>query len=141
MKSLFFIVKLFFSVFISLILCLSAYTILLNERYHYQAFLYVLASFFIIIGFLYIIFFKTEKHVKIIFCILILIHIFVVAKLPKVKRAFAKDTCLDIGICKEGLEIRNAEGNIVKINKENCLKYNWSWNEERKSCDVRAGSR
>ncbi len=51
------------------------------------------------------------------------------------------EVCLDVGICKEGVAVRNPQGERVVINKENCLKYNWSWNEERKSCDVRAGSR
>ena len=46
-----------------------------------------------------------------------------------------KDTCLDSSICKEGLEI-NTEYGLVKINKENCLKYNWIWNDKKKSCNL-----
>ena len=46
-----------------------------------------------------------------------------------------KDTCLDSSFCKEGLEI-NTEYGLVKINKENCLKYNWFWDDEKKSCNL-----
>ena len=46
-----------------------------------------------------------------------------------------KDTCLNSSFCKEGLEI-NTEYGLVKINKENCLKYNWIWNDKKKSCNL-----
>lgn len=47
-----------------------------------------------------------------------------------------KDFCLDTGICKEGLEL-NTEHGRIKINKENCLKHNWQWNAETKTCRLR----
>lgn len=46
-----------------------------------------------------------------------------------------KDSCLDIGICAQGLEI-NTQYGLVLINKENCLKYNWKWDEKTKSCNI-----
>lgn len=45
------------------------------------------------------------------------------------------DFCLDSGICAENLELNTEFGKII-INKENCLKYNWEWNEEKRFCDV-----
>lgn len=47
-----------------------------------------------------------------------------------------KDYCLDTAICKEGLEI-NTEYGLVKINKENCLKYGWIWDDDSKMCNMR----
>ena len=47
-----------------------------------------------------------------------------------------KDTCLDSSFCKEGLEI-NTEYGLVKINKENCLKYNWFWDDKKKNCNLK----
>ena len=47
-----------------------------------------------------------------------------------------KDFCLDSGTCKEGLEV-NTEHGRIKINKENCLKYGWQWDEKIKECKVR----
>ena len=47
-----------------------------------------------------------------------------------------QDFCLDTGYCKEGLKINTERGKIT-INKENCLKYNWKWDEKNKSCNLR----
>ncbi len=47
-----------------------------------------------------------------------------------------KDFCLDSGICTQG-QLINTEYGKIQINKENCLKYNWTWNEERKYCQLR----
>ena len=47
-----------------------------------------------------------------------------------------RDSCLDTSICKQGLEVNTNHG-LVEINYENCLKYDWKWIEETKSCDMR----
>ena len=46
-----------------------------------------------------------------------------------------KDSCLDTGICKQGLEV-NTEYGLIKINKETCTQYNWQWIEEYKICNI-----
>ena len=46
-----------------------------------------------------------------------------------------KDICLDSGICREGLIINTKYGEI-SINKENCIKYNWLWNDEKRFCKI-----
>ena len=46
-----------------------------------------------------------------------------------------KDICLDSGICREGLIINTQYGKI-SINKENCIKYNWLWNDEKRFCKI-----
>lgn len=56
--------------------------------------------------------------------------------IPEIKRASDLDTCLDVGICAQDLEI-NTEYGLVKINKENCLKYHWKWDKKNKSCYIR----
>ena len=45
------------------------------------------------------------------------------------------DVCLDSGLCAKDLEV-NTEYGLIKINKENCLKYNWKWNEKKKYCNI-----
>lgn len=45
------------------------------------------------------------------------------------------DFCLDSGICAENLELNTEFGKII-INKENCLKYNWEWNEKKRFCKL-----
>lgn len=46
------------------------------------------------------------------------------------------DFCLDTSTCKQGIEI-NTEHGLIKINKESCLKYNWTWIEERDYCKLK----
>ncbi len=47
-----------------------------------------------------------------------------------------KDFCLDSGICIQG-QIINTEYEKVEINEQNCLKYNWIWNEKQKYCKLK----
>ena len=47
-----------------------------------------------------------------------------------------KDFCLDSGICTKGQVVKTKYGKI-EITKENCQKYNWTWNEERKYCKLK----
>lgn len=54
---------------------------------------------------------------------------------PDVKYAFDFETCFDIGVCREGLEIKTRHG-LMKVNKENCLKYNYVWNDKKKYCEM-----
>lgn len=56
--------------------------------------------------------------------------------IPEIKKMDDLDTCLDVGICAQGLEI-NTEYGLVEINQENCLRYNWKWNDKSKYCYIR----
>ena len=48
------------------------------------------------------------------------------------------DSCLDIGICKEGITFDNCtDETLCMITKENCLKNNNIWIEDIRSCDTR----
>lgn len=44
--------------------------------------------------------------------------------------------CLEMGHCKEGLEI-NTEYGLTVINKENCLKCKGQWDEKNRYCNMR----
>lgn len=55
--------------------------------------------------------------------------------LIEIKKFINTDVCLDSGLCAENLEI-NTEYGLIKINKENCLKYNWKWDEKKKHCNL-----
>lgn len=47
-----------------------------------------------------------------------------------------KDSCLDTGICPEGIEINTEYGKLI-INEQNCIKYHWKWNKNKQWCDFR----
>ena len=80
---------------------------------------------------------KTKKATKVIYILLFIIYFLSPEILPSVMHQLDIDTCLDTGVCAEGLEI-NTEYGRIKINKENCLKYSWKWNKDRNSCNLRS---
>lgn len=72
----------------------------------------------------------------IFFAAMLAIYLLMFDYMPEVKYNMDLDMCLDDSICSENLEIDTEHGKIL-INKENCLKYNWKWNDERRFCDIR----
>lgn len=99
----------------------------------YTAFLIISHSFFTDNGFNFQI---------ILFLILALLIIFIVCfltsyKLPSLIHVLKMDTCIDTGICPEGIKWKNDEGVLFEINKENCLKYGYKWYDSDKECYIR----
>lgn len=47
-----------------------------------------------------------------------------------------KDFCMDTGICKDGMNVNTKYGKII-IDKENCIKHKWIWNEEKSFCKIK----
>ena len=47
-----------------------------------------------------------------------------------------KDFCLDTGVCVQGLKV-NTEYGLIIVNKENCIKYNWIWDNKSKTCRMK----
>lgn len=76
---------------------------------------------------------------KILITLIILIMLFLLPeKIKKIDIAFSElNMCFDIRICKEGIVIGAGSDNPILINKENCLKHSWLWNDEKKWCDMR----
>lgn len=103
-----------------------------RQGFDWQVLLYVLVSAFTVLGIWLIVFIKTKKNTKIIYAVIFFIWLFSPRILPSVMRQFDYDTCVDIGICAEGL--RFVDG---VMNKEYCLKKGKKWNDKRKVCDMR----
>ena len=72
--------------------------------------------------------FKIKSY-KFILIIILFLSLFFLLKIINT------DVCLDSGLCTKNLEV-NTEYGLIKINKENCLKYNWKWNEKKKYCNM-----
>lgn len=84
--------------------------------------------------------FKVNKDCKISISFLLLLIIVIFITISIISNLFTaysdeKDYCLDTGICKENLEVNTEIGRII-INKENCIKYKWDWNENEKYCKI-----
>ena len=123
------ILSLIFKIAISLLLIF--YIIYLNFIASDNTVLYN----FISIVFILLIILNIFKKIPKLNLLIIIILWIIFNKLPFINQVFNKDTCLDTSICKEGLEI-NTEYGLVEINKENCLKYNWVWDDKKKSCNL-----
>ncbi|MBR6162851.1 hypothetical protein IKQ26_03035 [bacterium] len=44
------------------------------------------------------------------------------------------DSCLDSGVCKEGLLLKMNDGKEIIINKDTCKQYNGIWREKYNDC-------
>jgi hypothetical protein len=81
---------------------------------------------------------KIGIKYKFLFIGLFVIWLFSPKFLPNVMKEFDLDSCLDTGLCKEGItNMQDSKGNSISINRENCLKYGYRWHEKSKSCDLR----
>jgi len=123
------ILLLIFKIVISLLLI--CYIIYLNFITSDNTVLYN----FISIVFILLIILNIFKKIPKLNLLIIIVLWIIFNRLPFINQVFDKDTCLDTSICKEGLEI-NTEYGLIKINKENCLKYGWIWNDKKKSCNL-----
>lgn len=68
----------------------------------------------------------------------ILLLVFVLFNQSRLSDPLDMDGCVDMGICKEGLRFSGCENeDDCLVSKENCLKGNYVWNEEYKTCNYR----
>lgn len=103
-----------------------------RQGFDWQVLLYVLASIFTVLGIWLIAFKKTKRNTKIIYAVTFFIWLVSPRILPSVMRQFDFDTCVDIGICAEGLRFSDGV-----MNEEYCLKKGKEWDDKEKVCDMR----
>lgn len=107
--------------------------------FDFQIFLFTLFSLTLVAGFWSLLFVKISFKCKIVIFILLfftqLNYIQLSALLPSISRIIDMNLCLDNGLCKEDIEINTKDG-LVKINKLNCLKYDWQWDEKYNRCKI-----
>ncbi len=93
--------------------------------------IYHTISIFVILMIIY----SLIRNIRIYVFLIILILWILFNRIPAVNQVFDKDMCLDFAMCREGLDV-NTEYGLIKINEENCIKYNWEWNQESKMCNM-----
>lgn len=107
--------------------------------FDFQVLIFLLLSFLLIVGFWMLLFVRIHLAAKcFIFTLLLCIqlnYIELSTKIPTVNRIIDEYTCLDTRICKEGIQVNTQHG-ILNINKQNCLKHDWIWDENLKSCKI-----
>lgn len=104
-------------------------------KYNIQVLFFNLIYFAIIFIFWYVLFAKIKILKKILIFLLGLIIMYFLLFLPDVIKVFDYDTCIDTGICAEGLNIHMGGENIEQVNEENCIKYKHLWKDGK--CYVR----
>lgn len=107
-----------------------------KENFDWQIILYVGLGIFLILSIWINLFFKTARKFKLSCLILFIACIFSFKILPSVMYQINEDSCVDTGICAEGL---NFGENI--LTKEYCLKKHFKWDDKRKECDMAIESR
>lgn len=103
-----------------------------TKHLDWQIAFYVSLGLFLILGAWINSFLRTLTKIKVSFIILFLIWFFSPYFLNSVMNAINEDTCVDIGICAEGLKFSNGI-----MNKEYCLKEGQKWDDKEKVCDMR----
>lgn len=101
----------------------------------WQIKLYILLLFLLAAVCWCVLFSKLRIEIKSAVVILAILFNYSPMLLPDVRRAFDTETCLDMSICKEGLEVRNDNGSFT-VNQENCLSQGYKWDEKRKTCKI-----
>lgn len=149
LTNLFLLFKRILIVLVKLILC-TIFTIFIGyglaligtlgivdiKQLDWQIILYVGFGIFLIISAWLNFFFKTPSKIKLLFVILFPIWFFSTFLLPSVMYAIDEDSCVDTGLCAEGLKF----GKNV-MSKEYCLKEGKKWDDRRKECDMEIESR
>lgn len=107
--------------------------------FDFQVLLFFLLSFLLISGFWVLPFVKIHISAKILIFTLLfcfqLNYIKLLTKIPSINHILDEIVCLDTGICKEGISV-NTQYGTIKINKQNCLKYDWIWDEHLQCCKI-----
>jgi len=134
--------SLYIMFFLFIILLHSFFT---DNGFDFQIIFFTFLSAALIIGFWSLIFVKKKPLFKILIFLLLLgvqlNYLKIFTLLPSVKKIFDMELCIDMGICPEGIKMKNSEGVLFEINKENCIKYGYQWEEQNRSCDMEIESR
>lgn len=80
--------------------------------------------------------FLTNLKKILFFIILLTVLLFLPKVIHSIKYYIDEDSCVDTGICAEGLKFGK---NI--LTKEYCLKKHFKWDDKRKECDMAIESR
>lgn len=110
-----------------------------GNAYSFQMKIYMIILIILAIANWVILFSRLKVEIKLILVAVTILFNHSVNFFPEVKYAFDYDTCLDMNYCAEGLEINTNQGKM-KINKENCLKHGYKWNDKKKYCIINNGA-
>ncbi len=130
------IIKILFAIFIIFFFAMINIELMFGSEFSLQIIFYNIWSCFFVAFLFYVFFFKTKPIMHKLFVLLLIIHLLFTTYLPEIQKEFDIQDSLDNSNYTEGAKINTRQG-IITINKEDCLKYDWKWDEKRKMCKVR----
>lgn len=101
-----------------------------------QVKIFVIYSVLLALTAFFYLFIDLKIKNTIFFAIMLVIYMLMTDYMPEVKYNMDLDMCYDDGLCSENIQVKTDYGKVL-INKENCIKYNWKWNEKKHFCDLR----
>lgn len=107
-----------------------------TKHLDWQIIFYIVLGILLILGVWINSFFKTPVKIKALFITLFAAWFFSPYFLHSIMYAINEDSCLDDGICAEGLKF----GDNV-MSKKYCLEKGNKWDDKRKECDMAIESR
>jgi len=110
------------------------------EYWDWQLILFTLLSIFLLVTAAICLLPKAKN--KLFFTLIVLFALYCILPfLPTSIRELAGyELCYDDSQCPENSKVY-IDHKLVMINKKNCLKYGWVWNEKGKCSDIRAKKR
>lgn len=130
-----FLIKWLCFLFIVLFLISLIYDFFILYKYSFQINFYIALNLILLV-YTFLVFIKTKRLNFIIYIVLWVMLILSSKVLPDVIAINDNLMCIDNSVCKEGEIIKTAQVEFI-INRENCNKFNYYWNEKNKTCDLR----
>lgn len=130
------IMKILFAIFVIFFFAMINIELMFGSEFSPQIIFYNIWSCFFVAFLFYVFFFKTKPVFHKLFVLLLIIHLLLTTYLPEIQKEFDIQNSLDNSTYTEGAKVNSQQGTII-INKENCLKYDWKWDEKRRICKVR----
>ena len=150
-KNIFFGIKVFLkffyafiALFISIMLAWEIISVVFATIYRNwldvaQILVFILSNVFLVFLMWYILFSKRNIALKVILFILLCqvwCHIGDIPK-PQHREYFLDfDYCLEDGQCNKGRKLILKNNEVITINKETCIKYDWEWYEKGGNCSI-----
>lgn len=135
LKVILIIIKIFF-LLIVIASALGAIFSVDMPNYGIQVKIFILCSFILALTAFFYMFVDLKIKNTLFFAVMLVIYMLMTDYMPEVKYNMDLDMCYDDGLCTENLEVNTNYGKVL-INKENCIKYKWKWNDEKSFCDLR----
>lgn len=135
LKILSFLMKFALNLWLFVLFSMEIFMLIVTEEISLQIILFIIISFILLCYSTYIFFFCKKKAAIVLYVSFLFLYIILARTLPDIKKHYDVDICLDSGICSEGIEVNTEKGKIL-VNKENCNKYKYEWNEIKKYCNT-----